>query len=215
MARNKYPEETIERILSVSLDLFIEKGYDNTSIKEIVEHLGGLSKGAIYHHFNSKEEILEAVFESIYAPTEQQMTIIKNDPHLNGLAKLQKMFSYSINHPDQAKIFTASPKLLNNPNLLTMQLSKIINDAVPRYILPVIEQGLADGSIKTDYPKQLGEVMMLLVNLWINPLVFEVPADELVDKIRFYDLMLKGLGLHILDDNLYDKFIKLNHLSSR
>ncbi|MEG0319663.1 MAG: TetR/AcrR family transcriptional regulator, partial [Niameybacter sp.] len=65
MARNKYPEETIKLILDEALNLFIEKGYENTSIQDIINNLGGLSKGAIYHHFKSKEEIFEAVCKKI------------------------------------------------------------------------------------------------------------------------------------------------------
>ena len=53
MARNKYPEVTVEKILEVSQRLFMEKGYDNTTIQDIVNELGGLTKGAIYHHFKS------------------------------------------------------------------------------------------------------------------------------------------------------------------
>ena len=51
MARNKHPEETINLILDVSFRLFMEKGYEQTSIQDIIDHLGGLSRGAIYHHF--------------------------------------------------------------------------------------------------------------------------------------------------------------------
>ena len=47
VARNKYPEVTVEKILEVSQRLFIEKGYDNTTIQDIVNELGGLTKGAI------------------------------------------------------------------------------------------------------------------------------------------------------------------------
>ena len=46
MARNNHPEETVEKILDVSTKLFLEKGYDNTSIR-IINNLGGLSKGGI------------------------------------------------------------------------------------------------------------------------------------------------------------------------
>lgn len=44
MARNKYPEVTVERILDVSQRLFLEKGYDNTTIQDIVDELGRLIK---------------------------------------------------------------------------------------------------------------------------------------------------------------------------
>ena len=63
MARNKHPEQTRNFILETAFRLFIEKGYERTSIQDIIDQLGGLSKGAIYHHFKSKEDILTAVCE--------------------------------------------------------------------------------------------------------------------------------------------------------
>ena len=66
MARNKYPEVTVEKILDVAQRLFLEKGYDNTTIQDIVNELGGLTKGAIYHHFKSKEEIIDALSEKLF-----------------------------------------------------------------------------------------------------------------------------------------------------
>ena len=65
MARNKHPQETVNLILDVASHLFMEKGYEHTSIQEIINNLGGLSKGAIYHHFKSKDDILVAVTERI------------------------------------------------------------------------------------------------------------------------------------------------------
>ena len=61
MARNKYPEETVEKILTAARRLFLEKGYEKTTIRDIVDQLGGLTKGAVYHHFKSKEEIMDAI----------------------------------------------------------------------------------------------------------------------------------------------------------
>jgi AcrR family transcriptional regulator len=53
-------KSTRDRILDVALDLFIEKGYDKTSLREIAEPLG-FSKAALYYHFASKEDILMAL----------------------------------------------------------------------------------------------------------------------------------------------------------
>ena len=66
MARNKYPEITVEKILDAAQRLFLEKGYDNTTIQDIVDELGGLTKGAVYHHFKSKEEIMDAVGDRMF-----------------------------------------------------------------------------------------------------------------------------------------------------
>ena len=64
MARNKHPEITVELILNTAQRLFVEIGYEKTSMQNIMDETG-LSKGAIYHHFKSKEEIFNVVAERI------------------------------------------------------------------------------------------------------------------------------------------------------
>ena len=49
--------DTRERILDVALELFNEQGYDSTSLREIAERLG-ITKAALYYHFERKEDIL-------------------------------------------------------------------------------------------------------------------------------------------------------------
>src|SRR6202167_344121 len=51
---------TRERILDVALELFLAQGYDGTSLREIAEQLG-VTKAALYYHFESKEDILRAL----------------------------------------------------------------------------------------------------------------------------------------------------------
>jgi AcrR family transcriptional regulator len=52
--------DTKQRILEVALDLFTEQGYDGTSLRQIAEQLG-VTKAALYYHFESKEDILMAL----------------------------------------------------------------------------------------------------------------------------------------------------------
>ena len=63
VARNKYPEEAVEKILDVAERPFMERGNEHTTMADIVESLGGLTKVAVYHHFKKKDKIFEAVFE--------------------------------------------------------------------------------------------------------------------------------------------------------
>lgn len=51
---------TRTRIQDVALDLFTERGYNATSLREIAERLG-VTKAALYYHFKSKEEIVESM----------------------------------------------------------------------------------------------------------------------------------------------------------
>ena len=53
-------KDTRERILDVALDLFIEQGFDGTSLRQIAERLG-VTKAALYYHFESKDDILLAL----------------------------------------------------------------------------------------------------------------------------------------------------------
>lgn len=62
MRKNKYPEQTKENILVAATQLFMEKGYEQTSIQDILD-VTKLSKGGLYHYFKSKDEILEAVMQ--------------------------------------------------------------------------------------------------------------------------------------------------------
>jgi AcrR family transcriptional regulator len=59
-------DETRERILDVAVDLFIERGYPGTSIRDIAERLGR-TKGSLYYHFASKEDILTALVTPMMA----------------------------------------------------------------------------------------------------------------------------------------------------
>ena len=51
MARNKYPEATVKKILDIAERPFVERGNEHTTMADIVESLGGLTKGAVHHHF--------------------------------------------------------------------------------------------------------------------------------------------------------------------
>ncbi len=183
MARNKYPEETLKQILSVSLNLFLTKGYEHTSLQDIIKGLGGLSKGAIYHHFKSKEDIMIAVLKQLYKDVEDTLAAVRDDKQRTGLEKLRQIISVSLNHdPAQLEMMSKAPNLLNNPKILAAQLQSIIEDAVPVYIQPIVEQGILDGTIKTEYPKELSEMVMLLSNLWLSPMIFEASPEVMLRR---------------------------------
>lgn len=58
--------DTRDRILDIALDLFIEQGFDKTSLRQIAERLG-YSKAAVYYHFASKNDILYALHMRVHA----------------------------------------------------------------------------------------------------------------------------------------------------
>ena len=58
-------ENTKAKILEVAGHLFLTKGYEETRISDIINGLDGLTKGAIYHYFDSKEDIFNEVVSEI------------------------------------------------------------------------------------------------------------------------------------------------------
>lgn len=209
MARNKHPEETVNRILDVAFRLFMEKGYEYTSIQDIIDHLGGLSKGAIYHHFKSKEDILVAVMERMTAESNQMLAVIRDRSDITGKEKLKTIFKKSINRPVQNDIFTVAPNFHNNPKLLASLLYDTIEEAAPHYILPIIKQGIADGSIRTDFPEQLAELIIFVANVWTNPMLFDNTEDECYGKFVVFGQMMEGFGLDIVDDEMLARLQEL------
>ncbi len=212
MARNKHPEETVNLILDVAYRLFMEKGYEHTSIQDIISQLGGLSKGAIYHHFKSKEDILFAVTDRITGESNQMLADIRDRRDLNGREKLKAIFKESLNRPEQNDIFTAAPDFNNNPKLLFSLLHDTIEEAAPDYILPIIKQGIADGSIETDYPEQLAELILLAANVWMNPMIFDNTKEESYRKYMVFGQMMRGFGLDIMDEEMLTRLQELTDI---
>jgi AcrR family transcriptional regulator len=74
------PEQTTrERILDVALDLFVEKGYEKTSLREIAERMG-FTKAALYYHFASKSELLMALHLRLHRLTEAALDELGEGP---------------------------------------------------------------------------------------------------------------------------------------
>ena len=212
MARNKHPEETRNFILETAFRLFIEKGYERTSIQDIIDQLGGLSKGAIYHHFKSKEDILTAVCERMTDESNQLLLDIRDRPGLTGQEKLKLIFRASLDRPVQDQLFTLAPNFSKNPSLLYAVLRETVDDAAPHYILPIIRQGLADGSIATECPEELAELVMLVANIWMNPIMFYSTREQSRRKFILFRQMMQGFGLDIVDDAMLERLLELTAL---
>ena len=209
MARNKHPEETVNLILEVALRLFMEKGYEHTSIQDIIDNLGGLSKGAIYHHFKSKEDILIAVTDKMTEESNKMLGVIRDRTDLSGKEKLKTIFKESIARPVQDEIFTVAPDLNDSPRLLFSIFRETVDEAAPNYILPIIEQGIEDGSIQTDYPAELAELIILAANIWMNPMIFNNSAKEAYRKFMVFRQMMQGFGLDIVDEEILQRLQEL------
>ena len=209
MARNKYPEETVKLILDVSTRLFSEKGYDDTSLQDIINETK-LSKGAIYHHFSSKEDILKAIFHRLGNENAEIFAKIRDDNRLRGIEKLRKIFQTAVFHSNQSVLLTVSPCLLNNPRFLAMQIEQIYELIAPQFVEPILAEGIKDGSINIENPHEIAEAIMILTYVCLNTFVKMTDTERLKKICDTFNTLLKGLGIDgLLDNQTISAFVQL------
>ena len=200
MARNKYPEVTVERILDVSQRLFLEKGYENTTIQDIVDELGGLTKGAVYHHFKSKEEIMDAVGDRMFF-SNNPFEAVRGRTDLNGLQKLREAVRLNQSDQERVRLTAQSIPIAKSPRLLQEMIVSNRKVLTP-YFLELIEEGNRDGSMHTDYPREIAELLPLLTSLWLMPSVFPATKAEMRRKFTFLGEMLDRMGVPLFDEGI-------------
>ena len=209
MARNKYPEVTVERILDVSQRLFLEKGYENTTIQDIVDELGGLTKGAVYHHFKSKEEIMDAVGDRMFF-SNNPLEAVRGRTDLNGLQKLREAVRLNQSDEERVRLTAQSIPIAKSPRLLQEMIVSNRKVLTP-YFLELIEEGNRDGSMHTNYPREIAELLPLLTSLWLLPSVYPASREQMKRKFLFLGEMLEKMGVPLMDDSiraLVDRFFE-------
>lgn len=205
MSRNKYPEITVEKILEVSQRLFLEKGYDNTKIQDIADELG-MTKGAIYHHFKSKEEIMDVLGDTMFV-NNNPFEIVKKRNDLNGLEKMKYVINLNQSNEQMIELTNQALPLLENPQILAKMFESNYQYLLP-YWLELIEEGQKDGSIKTNQPKELAE-LLILTDLWMVPSLFPGNVNDIKNRYEFVTIMLGKMGLPLYDEEMLEKIDKL------
>ena len=200
MARNKHPEVTVERILDAAQRLFLEKGYEATTIQDIVDELGGLTKGAIYHHFKSKEEIMDAVGDRMFFANDPFKAVRGRDD-LSGLEKLREAVRLHQGDAERTRMTIQAIPIVREPRLLVEMIESNRRILTPCY-LELIQEGIRDGSIHTQYPREIAELLPLLTSLWLLPSVFPATREEMRRKFEFLGDMLEKMGVPLVDGSI-------------
>ena len=146
-----------------------------------------------------------AVTDRMTEESNKLLGTIRDRTDLNGKEKLRTIFRESLLRPVQDDIFTAAPNISDNPRLIFSTLRDTVDEVAPNYIVPIIEEGIRDGSIRTEYPAELAELIILIANAWLNPMMFDSTPEETYRKIMVFRQMMQGFGLDIVDDEIRDR----------
>src|SRR5690625_4206774 len=181
----------------------MEKGFEKTSMQDIADTLG-ISKGGIYYHFKSKEDIIDLVRENKANSVEANLnkwreTIEAQSAKEELTAILEKNITDQEAHA-MDEVFSTQIK---SPDFIVSMMKNAINSSAPAFS-SIIKKGIEDGSITTNYPDECAEVFFLLINIWCDPVIFEANQAKLHRRLKFVQEMMKSMGADIVSDQVID-----------
>jgi AcrR family transcriptional regulator len=195
MARlvKEYDERRCE-LLDAAQHLFMTKGYDQTSVNDVIDRIG-VSKGAFYHYFRSKEDLLDALTERL---TEEGLAIIQpvlDEPGLDAVERLNRFFAAVRNwKADQMPLMMAVLRAVYSADnlLLRHKMAKSTVERTAPLLAQIIEQGLSEGRMDVANAQLTSQVVMqvgLAFREAVAPVLLQL-KDSPEELRRFEQIML-------------------------
>ncbi len=160
-------ERTARRneILDVAQGLVFDHGYDQMTIQEILDRLQ-ISKGAFYHHFESKEGLLEALLERMIDEVELVARPIVDDPTMPALEKLQRFFDRVSRWKMERKeymlailrVWYADENALVRQKFKAKRLQRAAD-----WLVAIVQQGIDEGVLAPPFPDQVGGLILTIM----------------------------------------------------
>lgn len=160
MHKKLTPEERKSQIIQAALRLFAVNGYENTTVNNIIEE-AGISKGGFYHHYSSKEGLLEDIVKMLIG---DMATIFEEIDACKEMSALEKTNEYirRVNALKSDKLVEVSAFLSElysgGKNIhLEKKIYDYARDNVAPIMTRIIYQGIEEGVFKTEYPEESAE----------------------------------------------------------
>ncbi|AEV28694.1 transcriptional regulator [Sphaerochaeta pleomorpha str. Grapes] len=179
----KEPEERRNEILDVAYELFSSKGYDSTSVLDILEKTG-IAKGTLYYYFKGKEDIMNAVIVRILAGMMEKAGAVAIDSSLSVHDKLLQVISSL--HLDESQGKEILEHIHNPQNALMhqKQLEALVQGVTP-ILSTIVEEGVLQGLFTTPFPYESAEMLIIY-----SQIAFDHPSfnseEEAVRKVSAF-----------------------------
>ncbi|MDI7815786.1 TetR/AcrR family transcriptional regulator [Clostridioides difficile] len=200
MSRNKYSDKIKNQILEVAWKIFEEQDYDDVTMQQIVDTLD-ISKEAVYYHFKDKEMLFEEIVLNSLRVEVENLKSLLNNPKLTVREKISEFILYISGSEIRKKLidYMCSQKkptfFIKNIRASTIEITPLLSC--------LIKQGIEEGIFKTDYPDEVSEVFIILINIWLDPILFRDSTEKYFRRIEFLSEFLSASGVPIItDDNL-------------
>ena len=149
-------DERRNEFLDTAMRLFLERGYEQTSVNAIIESVG-VSKGAFYHYFRTKEEVLDQLADRATVQAAALLEPVVTDESLNAVAKLNELFHRTNAFKAQnlelmrtlLRVYFSDQNVLLRRRLLAQNV-----EVVGPLIARILEQGNREGTMAVDFPEE-------------------------------------------------------------
>lgn len=154
-----------DEVLDAAQRLFATIGYEATSVNQIICEVG-ISKGAFYHYFQSKEDLIEALACRFASVSAAQVAEVMEDPTLDSFARLSTVLLRFRRHKLQtaSEMRAAFEPLLKPENLLLFErTNRSITEVIRPLLTRIIAEGVAEQTFDTPDPELAAETIMHLL----------------------------------------------------
>lgn len=176
----KNPEERKTDILNAAILLFKEKGYDETTVSDIVK-AANMAQGTFYIYYKSKEAVLLAVLENSQESIIKKLTEIQKNADLNAIEKLNLVtkLEFALNRENDD--LYCELHLEKNAGIHQRYIINTINNLLP-ILTAVINQGVQEGLFNTPHPKESAEYILIASKFMFDPGIFTITPKDLKAK---------------------------------
>lgn len=202
-----------DKIIDAAYELFGEKGYEKTSVAEVIE-LAGASKGGFYHHFRSKEEILETITFNYIATIKRLYQDILMDERIGVVEKFTASF-YRLNEMkiEAVKDWNKIKNLytFEGNHILLRRMGEAFERETANYYFQLILDGIQEGVFEVAYPKELAALWgreVIRFQQLSRKALMEADGDE----EEFYRMLWFDEGLINQQLGLTEKTIELESM---
>jgi len=154
-----------DAFLDVAQRLVQTKGYEAMSVQDLLDELDA-SKGAFYHYFDSKQELLEAVVERFADSGVAALALVLGNPDLPALRKLEGVFAGIARFKaEQKDLVLGIMEVWNSDGnaIVREKLRRLTERIMVPLLSVVIRQGIDEGVINADAPDETARVLVSLM----------------------------------------------------
>lgn len=191
MRITKDADERKNEILDIAKALFSQKGFDGTSISDILDKTG-IARGTLYYHFKSKEEIMDALIEKSTMYMINRAQLVAEDKKIPVIERIiQVAMALNIEDEDGKEQIKHMHKPQNA--LMHQKMQKSSLRGITPIMCELVEEGISEGIFTTPFPYECMEMIMIYAITVFDDDTIVASEDRNIERVHAFIFNLERL----------------------